>query len=103
MLEQGAGDGGARRRLEGCTFSARYALPHLLVREPAGVLELGGVDGEFRAWRLCVAAEHERRREGPWLARDVAHVPNVETCFLHHLARYRRLDRFTHFHEPRER
>ena len=62
-----------------------------------------GVDGQRVAVGLGVAADHQRRREGPRLAGDIADVADPDAGFLVELARDGRLERFADLDEAGER
>src|SRR5580704_17074079 len=44
-------------------------------------------------------AEHQRRREGPWLGRVIFDAVDFDAGFLEHLARYGVFERFSRFDE----
>ena len=70
---------------------------------PEGVLELGRVEPERVRFGAGEAGDHQRARERPGLAGDVAHVADGDARFLHQLARHRLLDRFAGLDEAGQR
>src|SRR5574338_476233 len=102
MVEQRPCNREARRRLERRIEIACNGRSDLLAGEPARVVKLGEVDGQLVAECSRVAAEHERRRKWPWLARDIGDLRHRDSRFLVELASDRSLDRFAGLEEAGE-
>ena len=62
--------------------------------DPHRRLDLGRVERQRRILRHRAAADHQRRGEGPGLARHISDVRNMDARFLEQLARDRLFQRF---------
>ncbi|EEF25798.1 conserved hypothetical protein, partial [Ricinus communis] len=82
----------------------RHALRPFVVRpEPARLGQLVGVDADLAARIISGERDHQRVRERPGLAAEVAQLAHLQAHFLVHLAVYRLLDRFARLQETGQR
>src|SRR5260221_11117117 len=70
--------------------------------EPARVLDFSAVDLNFSARIVGEKRNHERMRERPGLAAEVAHLPHANSDFLIHLSLQTLLQGFPRFTEARQ-
>ena len=92
VVDQGAGDREARRQ-------AGQAVDP----EPAGVLDLRLLRADLSRVPVGHEADHQRVRERPGLAAEVADVPHLDPHLLAHLAGDRLLQRLARLDETGER
>src|SRR5579862_9089264 len=71
----------------------------LFAIEPAGVLQLAAVNDDPLAERLSMAANHQRHRQRPRLARKIVDAAALDADFLKHFAAHRLFDRLTRLDE----
>src|SRR3546814_5938580 len=103
ILQQMARDRQRRRRHEGCAHVARERGADLGAVDPHRRLDLGRVERQRRILRDRAAADHQRGREGPGLARHIRDIRNLDSRLLEQFARDRFLERFAGLDEARER
>src|SRR5439155_9586466 len=70
--------------------------------EPARVLDFSAVDLNFSARIVGEKRNHERMRERPGLAGEVAHLAHADSNFLIHLSLQTLLQGFPRFDETRQ-
>src|SRR5215831_15048587 len=75
---------------------------NLLALEPAGILQLGTINLEFRGQSLRMASDHQRHREGPRLRCEVRNASAFDTGLLQSFPSYRIFDGFARLDETRK-
>src|SRR5215467_428436 len=72
---------------------------NLLALEPAGILQLGTINLEFRRQSLGMTSDHQRHREGPRLRREVRDASAFDPGLLQSFPSYRIFDGFARLDE----
>ena len=75
---------------------------NLIATEPLGIRDLDGIAHNLTVQPISAESEHQRMRERPWLAADVAHVANGHTDFFHRFPDDGFFERLPRLDETRE-